>query len=162
MQTASGVFNFKNGPFEYGPIPLDTNRVIRNERQIQFSQDKKIISSDHPLINKYPNFFSKFFQNMPNDQLSMTQRKEEIMAKITPFFRIGCTIKSCTVNICPISYESVLLGVAFFANNQLLDLDKLPQTPLHIDGDEDSINGNPLSNFVIPPEITSDTISLRN
>ena len=89
------------------------------------------------VYEKYRGIFTNFHP----------QTLQQITDQARIFF--SSTIRS-PVNILPIVDKENLIGLAYFANKSLLDLAKLPTPPLVFEGI--TLNGQPLQNFVVPPE----------
>jgi len=149
---------YSNGNFTVGPMHPDSKCefIDKGEEKIEFDSNGKIINYSDPLIAKYPNFFSSFFQNLPKDSEQLLTLTREVKKRFdTIDFEM---IQNCRVDIRTISCNKTLLGIAFFINSGLLDLDKLPKnTPLKIT--EEHINGIPLSEYIIKPETIESKIT---
>ncbi len=105
---------------------------------------KHVLSKDEikAMRNNYP----KFFQNL------VPESQEEIQKKVNIFK--GATAKKVTIALTSVTSDHSLVTIMPFINGNLLDIKKLPNPPLDICAE--TINGQPIHLFTIPPKKNKD------
>jgi hypothetical protein len=132
---ATGVF----GQVGYGPVHCDGD-----PNRLGFLSKKE----SQALLNECPALVKKY---KDIDKEMNPAKKDECRAEIQRINDIfkGATVKSGAELMCIHIRGAAedLLGVAYFVNRRLLDIEKLPPGPLTISAD--AINGQALQNFIV-------------